>query len=269
MNVDTLDRIRAALSPDGLKRLRLRVSPARVEVIPSLPREIEDALRRGERTPVVVDPAAMHEDAFHSLTTMTSQVGSGLLIYAQCNRLSVVRSIQAAHSRTVEVLFFGSEDEDGLLLWLLRTSLEASAPARVMRKLAPSFRRLNPAAQEPAVSLLGWSPIAPSAGAFVAATGAAASTVEDWLHDANIRGIRPLLRGAGLARGWHALARHARLDEVVAIAGLKSVRALENAFDQFTGLTARRASRNLDTAEFTDALVTGMTSQIPPEHEAT
>ena len=247
--------VRAVLSDLGIRRLRIRLPSSRIEVTQSSPEELENALARGERTALILDPTALQYESFMALVEASNRAGVGLLLYGPHNKITTARAAEAARLRTIELLFYDAEDEADLLFTLLESIVEPSVPALVLRGLAARFQRLPVALQEVLLDTLGWRTLPASVNAVARLAGLSPRTSQRRFRSAGLVSCERVLCAVRLSRNWRRLAGGATLDGVATSGGFGTVRSLTKTCHLMLGLAPRKAARLLNPRQVAGLLV--------------
>jgi hypothetical protein len=232
-------RVESALGPAAAPRFCAGVDEALM------------ALSRQEARALVVDPACITDTALNAVVSFAAGRGASIVAYSALASAAISRVLELELRTELTWVLIGAEDEAIMLAWSVDPAHGLTAPARVLRHLASSFKRVEHHLRLGTVSLFRGGVIPRSASEFYARSPKSERSSERSLTDAGLQPGTRLLKVARLARGWE-IARDdsARAPWIAERAGYGSTEMLVEDSRAILAMPFRHARREMSTPEF-------------------
>ena len=213
------------------------------------------SVRDGLCDVLVVDPGALSDDAFQTLLPLLSPTRVPVLLYTSLTPAAARRVVRAAELGVHELVLRDAEDAPQVLAQKLASLYQPSAPAQLLSRAAPRFRRFPEALQTTSVTLFGSGTLPRWVEELAEASGCARRSVDRWMERVGIDGAAMLLDTARLARVWEPLVeRRLSTAEVARHCGYVRQRLFISHARRIVGVSPSEMAETLSRREFSERL---------------
>jgi AraC-like DNA-binding protein len=213
------------------------------------------AVQNRECDVLVVDPGALSDELFQSLLPVLSHGRVPVLLFASLTPASARRVVRAAEVGVHELVVRGAEDAPQVIARKLASLYHPSAPAHLLNRAAPRFRRFPERLQVASVSLFGSGALPRWVNELAAASGCARRSVDRWMERVGIEGASTLLDTARLARVWEPLVeQRLAVAAVSALCGYERPRLFVAHTRRLVGAVPSEMAESMSRREFSERL---------------
>jgi AraC-like DNA-binding protein len=219
-------------------------------------------LRASSNAVALFDPSLVRADHLRTLEAVLAESDACTIALVQPPLSPFASTVLSIASTVPTEIVLARSPFDGAELRRHLLSSSPSATARLLQRMSGNFDRLPIRTLPGVLGLFGGLPIPHSVSSLSDTIGLSRRSLERQLHDAEIRGAKPLLDAARLTASWPVLGdQTGSIEHSAELSQFSSPRALNDRCASLTGYPPRRAARMLTVDQLVSKLALRLLAQ--------